>query len=83
MQETEQKLPLAPEEISSEWLSSVLGQKVKSFIFTDQILLATASKLFVTITYDDEAAASVAAKPTYICLKGVSTRPSSPNIQIS
>ncbi|KAH0527411.1 hypothetical protein TsFJ059_002415 [Trichoderma semiorbis] len=70
MSETEQKLPLAPEEISSDWLSSVLGQKVKSFVFTNQILLATASKLFVTITYDDAAAASAAGKPTTICLKG-------------
>ncbi|KAM0255905.1 hypothetical protein ACHAQJ_005306 [Trichoderma viride] len=70
MSAVEQKLPLAPEEITSEWLSNVLGQKVKSFLFSNQILLATASKLFVTVTYDDEAAASAAGKPTFICLKG-------------
>lgn len=67
---TEQNLPLSPEEVTSEWLSSALGHKVKSFTFTDKILFATASKLFVTVTYDDEAAASAAGKPTHICLKG-------------
>ena len=65
-----QQLPLTPDEVTVEWLSDVLGQKVKSTEFTQKTLLATASKLHITITYDDPVAARVAGKPTYICIKG-------------
>lgn len=61
-------LPMVPEEITAEWLGKVLQQKVKSIDITNSILDATASKIFVTITCEDENDST--PKPTYVCLKG-------------
>ncbi|KAI1250163.1 hypothetical protein MGN70_007215 [Eutypa lata] len=63
-----QQLPTVPEDVTASWLGHVLGQKVKSIELTDKILNATASKLFYTITYEDED--NKTARPTYVCLKG-------------
>lgn len=70
----EQELPLTPEEVTLEWLSSVLGHKLVSFERIGEVLLATASKLFIKVTYDEEDAAAglqgAPVKPTFLCLKG-------------
>jgi len=60
---------MVPEEITASWLGSVLGNKVKSFEITNSILNATAGKIFITVTYEDEEDAAT-PRPTYICLKG-------------
>lgn len=65
---SEPSLPMLPEEITLSWLSSCLGHQIKSIEVTEQILMATASKVFVTITYQDETAA--VARPRHICVKG-------------
>lgn len=59
--------PLVPEDITSQWLSEVLGHKVKTFAFTKQTLQATASKLHVTVTYD---CGGPELPPKYLCIKG-------------
>ncbi|KAF3015279.1 hypothetical protein E8E14_006441 [Neopestalotiopsis sp. 37M] len=61
-------LPTLPADITTEWLSSKLGHKVKSIENTSNIW-GTASKLFYTITYEDDGNSS--DRPTYICIKGV------------
>lgn len=56
------QLPSLPEHVTVEWLTSVLGQKVKAIELTkDPILNASAGKVFVTITYDDENAETTEA----------------------
>ncbi|KAI5460389.1 kinase-like domain-containing protein [Mariannaea sp. PMI_226] len=67
-EDTQPLLPLVPEEVTAEWIGSVLGLKVQSIELTSSVLNATASKLFVTITYEDDEEA--ADRPTYVCLKG-------------
>ncbi|KAI0384854.1 kinase-like domain-containing protein [Hypomontagnella monticulosa] len=69
------QLPSLPEHVTVEWLTSVLGQKVKAIELTkDPILNASAGKVFVTITYDDEnveaTEATKASRPTKVCIKG-------------
>ncbi|KAF4473052.1 aminoglycoside phosphotransferase [Fusarium albosuccineum] len=61
-------LPTIPEQVTASWLSEVLGQKIKSIDLTNSILNATASKLFVTIEYDDEG--DETSRPSHVCLKG-------------
>ena len=61
-------LPTLPADITTEWLSSKLGHKVKSIENTSNIW-GTASKLFYTITYEDDG--NSPDRPTYICIKGV------------
>lgn len=63
-----EKLPARPEDITAEWLGSKLGHKVKS-IDNTRTIWGTASKLFYTITYEDEDEAG--ERPTQICIKGV------------
>ncbi|EAA29124.3 hypothetical protein GE21DRAFT_3703 [Neurospora crassa] len=63
-----QQLPTVPSEITPEWLSSRLGHKIKSIKHTCSIW-GTGSKLFYTITYEDDT--HTAARPTHICIKGV------------
>lgn len=63
-----EKLPALPEDITAEWLGSKLGHKVKSIDRT-RAIWGTASKLFYTITYEDEDEAG--ERPTQICIKGV------------
>ncbi|CAJ2508683.1 Uu.00g137090.m01.CDS01 [Anthostomella pinea] len=62
-----QDLPLRPEDISSEWLSSVLGCIVESFTMTFTTLNATTGKVFVTISYKHTVETD---RPTHVCLKG-------------
>ncbi|EGO56089.1 hypothetical protein NEUTE1DRAFT_83075 [Neurospora tetrasperma FGSC 2508] len=64
-----QKLPTVPSEITPEWLSSKLGHKIKSLKHTRSIW-GTGSKLFYTITYEDEDD-NHPSRPTHICIKGV------------
>jgi hypothetical protein len=64
-----EKLPALPAELTPEWFGSKLGHKVKSVENTRNIW-GTASKLFYTITYEDEAAAGV-ERPEHVCVKGV------------
>lgn len=66
--QTGEILPTLPDHITPEWLSAKLGQKVKAIENTRNIW-GTASKLFYSITYEDEGDGS--ERPTDICIKGV------------
>jgi hypothetical protein len=59
--------PTAVEDISVSWLSSILGQKVKSFNITNYISNQTTGKVYLTLTYEDGADI---ARPEHLCLKG-------------
>ncbi|KAK8064260.1 kinase-like domain-containing protein [Apiospora saccharicola] len=61
-------MPMTPEEISAEWLSSILGHKVQSFTITSTILNETTGKVFVDPVYEDGAANK--DRPAHLCLKG-------------
>ncbi|KAH7161053.1 kinase-like domain-containing protein [Dactylonectria macrodidyma] len=63
-----QPLPTEPEQVTPTWLACVLELGVRSIELTNSVLNATASKLFVTITYEDDNAET--ARPTHVCLKG-------------
>lgn len=62
-----EQLPALPSDLTPKWFGAKLGHKVKSAENTRNIW-GTASKLFYTITYEDE---SSDEKPTYVCVKGV------------
>ncbi|KAM7185820.1 Protein kinase-like domain containing protein [Naviculisporaceae sp. PSN 640] len=66
-QSTAASLPALPSEITPEWLSSKLGHRIKSITNTRNIW-GTGSKLFYSITYEDDDGIS---KPIHICIKGV------------
>ncbi|KAI1136816.1 kinase-like domain-containing protein [Hypoxylon sp. FL0543] len=72
----EPELPSLPEHVTASWLASVLGQKVKAIELTKSILNASAGKLFITITYDDDNGGSAeptekdTKRPTKVCIKG-------------
>ncbi|KAK8127074.1 aminoglycoside phosphotransferase protein [Apiospora kogelbergensis] len=61
-------MPMTPEEISTNWLGSILGHKVQSFTTTSTILNQTTGKVFLDITYEDGAAGK--DRPAHLCLKG-------------
>ncbi|KAK8000574.1 kinase-like domain-containing protein [Apiospora arundinis] len=63
-------MPMVPEEISAEWLSSILGQKVQSFTTTSTILDQTTGKVFIELTYEDGIASNGEDRPAHLCLKG-------------
>jgi hypothetical protein len=64
---SEEKLPLVPQDITTEWLSAKLGHDVESIIQTGAIW-GTASKIFYALTYKDKS--SQHNRPTHICVKG-------------
>lgn len=64
----DKELPRVLADITAEWFSAKLGQKVKSIENTSNIW-GTASKLFYTITYEDESSSQ--ERPTHVCVKGV------------
>ncbi|KAL7623773.1 hypothetical protein AAE478_005326 [Parahypoxylon ruwenzoriense] len=71
------KLPVLPEKITVSWLSHALSQKVRTFELTKSILNACASKLFITLTYDDNNVGTAEStgsesklRPTNVCIKG-------------
>jgi hypothetical protein len=66
---THDELPALPEQVTAEWLSSVLKQPVKTATMT-RTIFGTASKLFFTLEYSDEVA-DPKSRPTHICVKGV------------
>lgn len=66
---THAELPGLPEEVTAEWLSSVLKQPVKKATMT-RTIFGTASKLFFSLEYEDEVADKT-SRPTHICVKGV------------
>ncbi|KAL1598756.1 hypothetical protein SLS60_007897 [Paraconiothyrium brasiliense] len=61
------ELPVLPADVSAEWISQVLGRKVKT-VALDRIIPGTATKVFVTITYEDDS--NPKALPTRLCIKG-------------
>ncbi|KAI1877272.1 uncharacterized protein JN550_001344 [Neoarthrinium moseri] len=61
-------LPLSPEEVTVEWMSNTLGQRVKTVEYTGAIH-TTASKLFVTVKYEDEKEDD-GSRPAKLCIKG-------------
>lgn len=63
----ETELPTLPEHVTAAWLGSKLGHKVKSAEMT-RAIWGTESKLFYTLTYEEESAAE---RPIHICIKGV------------
>ena len=58
-------LPAVPEDITAPWMSRVLGQKLKT-VELNNIVPGTATKVFVTVTYEGEDA----SLPTNFCVKG-------------
>jgi hypothetical protein len=60
-------LPIVPSDITVAWLSQVLNRKVTSVVL-DRTVPGTATKVFVTVTYDDDT--SPHALPTQLCVKG-------------
>ena len=62
------KLPMAPEEITTEWLKSVMQLPIKTSEITQSILDQTASKIYITLTYEDGPAGN--DRPEFICVKG-------------
>jgi hypothetical protein len=62
-----EQLPALPSDLTSDWLGSRLGHKIKLAENTHTIW-GTASKLFFSITYEQE---STDERPTHICVKGV------------
>lgn len=58
-------LPALPQDITPTWLSHVLGHKIKT-VTIRHILPGTATKAFITVTYEDENV----PLPSNICLKG-------------
>lgn len=68
--ETSERLPTVPEEVTTEWLASKLGYKIKEITLTKSIL-ATGCKLLFAITYDDaDNAVPKDSKPSSVCIKG-------------
>ncbi|PNP40523.1 hypothetical protein TGAMA5MH_07520 [Trichoderma gamsii] len=65
---TSEQLPAVPSDITAEWLGAKLGQKIKSIENTHNIW-GTGSKLFYTITYEDESSSK--PRPSHVCIKGV------------
>jgi aminoglycoside phosphotransferase (APT) family kinase protein len=64
------KLPTVPEEITTAWLSSVLGHPVKATETTNAVLVATTCKISMKVTYEDEDTNTTAVRPSNICIKG-------------
>ena len=60
-------LPMLPEDITAEWLSSVLGRSVKSVVL-ERTVPGTATKAFLTVTYEDGSSSNDLA--TNLCIKG-------------
>ncbi|KAH8807408.1 kinase-like domain-containing protein [Xylogone sp. PMI_703] len=61
-------LPATPQEITAEWLSKVLGHKVKTATIVKEIH-STASKILLDLTYED-ASITPDVAPAQICIKG-------------
>ncbi|KAI2463337.1 hypothetical protein F4781DRAFT_440642 [Annulohypoxylon bovei var. microspora] len=49
------QLSTSPEQVTASWLTEVLGQKIKTIELTKSVLNESASKLFITLTYDNDA----------------------------
>lgn len=60
-------LPATPQEITADWLSQVLGHKVKNATIVKEIH-STASKILLELSYENEVKEDEA--PTQICIKG-------------
>ncbi|KAH9905776.1 kinase-like domain-containing protein [Xylariomycetidae sp. FL2044] len=67
--ETTPDLPAVPEDITASWLSKVLGTKVSSVERT-KIVPGTATKVFVTVTYEEDEEGRPEPLPTRLCIKG-------------
>ncbi|OTB07493.1 hypothetical protein M426DRAFT_19836 [Hypoxylon sp. CI-4A] len=64
------ELPTVPEEVTASWLAGVLGTKIRS-INIKKVVSGTASKLLVSVEYEDDADADkTTPRPTDLCLKG-------------
>ncbi|KAK3356653.1 kinase-like domain-containing protein [Lasiosphaeria hispida] len=61
------QLPAVPSDLTPGWLGFKLGHRIKSIENTRNIW-GTGSKLFYTITYEEE---SSSERPTHVCVKGV------------
>lgn len=60
--------PSLPEDITPTWLTHVLGHQVNTVEIT-KVVHGTASKVFATVSYDDENT-SETTRPRYLCIKG-------------
>lgn len=61
-------LPRTADDVTAEWLSSVLGHTIKTAEVTRSVLDETATKLFITCHYEDEVRND--DRPRYLCVKG-------------
>ncbi len=64
-----EELPLIPEQITTEWLGSKLGHKIKSISLT-RTIFGTGSKLLYSIEYA-KPTADPASRPANVCIKGM------------
>jgi hypothetical protein len=62
-----EQLPALPSDLTPEWFEAKLGHKIRS-VENSRNIWGTASKLFYTITYENE---SQEERPTDVCVKGV------------
>ncbi|CAH0021038.1 unnamed protein product [Clonostachys rhizophaga] len=60
----EPELPVRPGDVTADWLSRVLARKVKTATI-DRIMPGTATKVFVTVMFDE-----AGAGPVKLCVKG-------------
>ncbi|KAI2464464.1 kinase-like domain-containing protein [Annulohypoxylon bovei var. microspora] len=65
----EKELPTVPEEVTASWLAEVLGTKIKS-IDVKKVMPGTASKICVTVEYEDADSDKTTPRPTDLCIKG-------------
>lgn len=61
-------LPRTADDVTVEWLSSVLGHTIKIAEVTRSVLDETATKLFITCHYED--GVENENRPRYLCVKG-------------
>ncbi|KAJ4123070.1 hypothetical protein NW768_010063 [Fusarium equiseti] len=64
--DSDKALPMTPEEVTSAWLSSVLGVTITHFEITS-VMHGTASKLFLNLTFDHNVQTEI---PNKIVVKG-------------
>lgn len=62
------RLPAVPEDIVTNWLTHVLGRQIRTMEVT-KVVHGTASKVFVTVVYDDDNTSST-SRTELLCIKG-------------
>ncbi|OTB00381.1 hypothetical protein M426DRAFT_267706 [Hypoxylon sp. CI-4A] len=68
-EESAEKLPAVPSEVTAKWLGSKLGHSIRSVSLTE-CKLGTGGTLFFSIEYADETP-DAASRPMHVCVKGI------------